>query len=277
MNKKNIFNEIDFLKKTAVVTGGGGILGEVMVAALLDLGANVAILDLNYESAVTVANKHHDLVGNALPVETDILKAESLNNARELIHRQFGSVDFLVNAAGGNHPDATTSDEKSFAEIPGEAIKFVTDLNLLGTIKSCQVFGLDMQEQKVGVIVNISSMNALRPLTRIPAYSAAKAGVSNFTQWLAVHMAMVYSPEIRVNAIAPGFFITSQNKYLLMNEKSDELSARGQRIIAHTPANRFGQPEDLVGTLVWLLSPLSNFVTGVVLPVDGGFSAYSGV
>ncbi|MEE9189415.1 MAG: SDR family oxidoreductase [Candidatus Neomarinimicrobiota bacterium] len=277
MNKKNIFAEINFLNKTAVVTGGGGILGEAMVAALLDLGANVAILDLNYESALAVVNKNNDLVGNALPVETDVLKTESLNNARELIHRQFGFVDFLVNAAGGNHPDATTSDEKPFAEIPEEAIRFVTDLNLLGTIQSCQVFGLDMQEQKAGVIVNISSMNALRPLTRIPAYSAAKAGVSNFTQWLAVHMAMTYSPEIRVNAIAPGFFITDQNKFLLMDEESGELSARGQRIIGHTPANRFGEPGDLVGTLVWLLSPLSNFVTGVILPVDGGFSAYSGV
>jgi NAD(P)-dependent dehydrogenase (short-subunit alcohol dehydrogenase family) len=277
MNKENIFNKTDFINKTAVVTGGGGILGEVMVAALLDLGVNVAILDINQKSALAVANNHNNLPGNALPVETDILKTESLNNALDLIHKEFGSVDFLVNAAGGNHPDATTSDEKTFAEIPEEALRFVTDLNLLGTMQSCQVFGVDMQEKKVGIIVNISSMNALRPLTRIPAYSAAKAGVSNFTQWLAVHMAMTYSPKIRVNAIAPGFFITNQNKYLLVNEDSGELSTRGQRIIDHTPANRFGEPGDLIGTLIWLLSPLSNFVTGIVLPVDGGFSAYSGV
>jgi NAD(P)-dependent dehydrogenase (short-subunit alcohol dehydrogenase family) len=183
----------------------------------------------------------------------------------------------LINAAGGNHPSATTSADLSFFDLSEEALRFVVDLNLLGTILPCQVFGRAMVERDEGVIVNISSMNAIRPLTRIPAYSSAKAAVSNFTQWLAVHMAQEYSPSIRVNAVAPGFFLTEQNRFLLTNEQNGEFTARGRTIVEHTPMGRIGTAEDLLGTLVWLLSPASAFVTGIVVPVDGGFSAFSGV
>jgi NAD(P)-dependent dehydrogenase (short-subunit alcohol dehydrogenase family) len=165
----------------------------------------------------------------------------------------------------------------SFFDLPTDALRFVFDLNILGTVLPSQVFGKYMEEQQEGVILNISSMNALRPLTRIPAYSAAKAGVSNFTQWLAVHMAQEYSADIRVNAIAPGFFLTEQNRFLLTDEETGELTSRGQSIIDHTPMNRFGDPDDLLGAVLWLLSPASAFVTGAVVPIDGGFSAFSGV
>jgi NAD(P)-dependent dehydrogenase (short-subunit alcohol dehydrogenase family) len=183
----------------------------------------------------------------------------------------------LVNAAGGNSAKATTGPDLSFFELPDQALRFVFDLNIAGTILPSQVFGKGMAERREGVILNVSSMNAFRPLTRIPAYSAAKAGVSNFTQWLAVHMAQEYSPQIRVNAIAPGFFMTAQNRFLLTDEQTGELSPRGQTIIDHTPMNRFGDAEELLGTVLWLLSPASAFVTGIVVPVDGGFSAFSGV
>jgi NAD(P)-dependent dehydrogenase (short-subunit alcohol dehydrogenase family) len=183
----------------------------------------------------------------------------------------------LINAAGGNKPQATTSQDLSFFDLPIDALRFVFDLNIVGTILPSQVFGKLMADQRDGVILNVSSMNAFRPLTRIPAYSAAKAGVSNFTQWLAVHMAQEYSPRIRVNAIAPGFFLTDQNRFLLTDEKTNELTERGKSIIAHTPMARFGTPEDLLGVVLWLLSPASAFVSGIVVPIDGGFSAYSGV
>jgi NAD(P)-dependent dehydrogenase (short-subunit alcohol dehydrogenase family) len=196
--------------------------------------------------------------------------------AAEVMHR-FGRVDCLINAAGGNQPQATTSPDLKFFELPTEALRWVFDLNLLGTILPCQVFGKVMAEHGSGVILNVSSMNAFRPLTRIPAYSAAKAGVSNFTQWLAVHMAHEYSPRIRVNAIAPGFFLTDQNRFLLTDRETGELTARGKSIIAHTPMARFGDPQDLIGAVLWLLSPASDFVTGTIVPIDGGFSAYSGV
>ncbi len=190
---------------------------------------------------------------------------------------KFGRVDILVNGAGGNKPAATTSPEQPFFDLPAEALRWVFDLNLMGTILPAQVFGKMMAAQKNGIILNISSMNAFRPLTRIAAYSAAKAGVSNFTQWLAVHMAQEYSPAIRVNAIAPGFFLTEQNRFLLTDKEIGELTPRGRSILAHTPLNRFGSPDDLLGTLFWLVSPASAFVTGMVVPVDGGFSAFSGV
>jgi NAD(P)-dependent dehydrogenase (short-subunit alcohol dehydrogenase family) len=186
-------------------------------------------------------------------------------------------VDILINGAGGNHPSATTKPDLPFFDLPLDALRHVGDLNLLGTILPCQVFGRGMAERGEGIILNISSMSALRPLTRIPAYSAAKAAVSNFTQWLAVHMAQNYSPKIRVNAIAPGFFLTEQNRFLLTDKDTGELTPRGQSILSHTPMNRFGDPEDLLGATMWLISPASAFVTGVVLPVDGGFSAFSGV
>jgi NAD(P)-dependent dehydrogenase (short-subunit alcohol dehydrogenase family) len=186
-------------------------------------------------------------------------------------------VDILINGAGGNSPLATTRADLSFFELPENAINWVIELNLKGTIMACQVFGRIMAQQKQGIILNISSMNAFRPLTRIPVYSAAKAAVSNFTQWLAVHMAQEYSPEIRVNAIAPGFFLTDQNRYLLVDKETGNLSPRGQTIIEHTPLKRFGNPDDLVGTVHWLLSPASSFITGIIVPIDGGFSAFSGV
>jgi NAD(P)-dependent dehydrogenase (short-subunit alcohol dehydrogenase family) len=183
----------------------------------------------------------------------------------------------LINGAGGNKPQATTNQDLKFFDLPADAFRWVFDLNMLGTILPTQVFAKMMAVQGSGIILNISSMNAFRPLTRIPAYSAAKAGVSNFTQWLAVHMAQEYSPAIRVNAIAPGFFLTEQNRFLLTDKETGELTARGQTIIQHTRMGRFGTPDDLVGTVLWLVSPASAFVTGIVVPIDGGFSAFSGV
>jgi NAD(P)-dependent dehydrogenase (short-subunit alcohol dehydrogenase family) len=206
-----------------------------------------------------------------------VLKKEALANAAAQISKEFGRIDYLINAAGGNHPKATTNPENSFFNLPEDALRFTSDLNLLGTILPSQVFGKIMSDQKSGVILNVSSMNAFRPLTRIPAYSAAKAAVSNFTQWLAVHLAQEYSPNIRVNAIAPGFFLTEQNRFLLTEKDTGNLTARGQSIISHTPMGRFGEPKDLLGTVLWLLSDASAFVTGIVVPVDGGFSAFSGV
>ena len=215
--------------------------------------------------------------GCAIVVYGDVLQRDILKETEAQIRAEFGPVDTLINAAGGNSPRATTSDELSFFDIPPDAARFVFDLNILGTILPSQVFGKTMAEQGRGIILNVSSMNALRPLTRIPAYSAAKAGVSNFTQWLAVHMAQEYSPDIRVNALAPGFFITDQNRFLLTDRETGELTARGKTIIDHTPMGRFGAPADLLGTMLWLLSPASAFVTGIVVPVDGGFSAFGGV
>ncbi len=206
-----------------------------------------------------------------------MLDKENLRQAAAEIIKHFGRIDCLINGAGGNNPKATTNPEQSFFSLPTESLKFVSDLNLLGTILPSQVFGKYMADQKEGIILNVSSMNAFRPLTRIPAYSAAKAAVSNFTQWLAVHMAQEYSPNIRVNAIAPGFFLTEQNRFLLTDKETGGLTLRGKKIMDHTPMGRFGKPEDLLGATLWLLSPASAFVTGVVLPIDGGFSAYSGV
>jgi NAD(P)-dependent dehydrogenase (short-subunit alcohol dehydrogenase family) len=215
--------------------------------------------------------------GRAAVIETDVLDPASVTRALDALVERYGRVDVLINGAGGNHPKATTNPDTKFFDLPADALRWVFDLNLIGTIIPCQVFGRRMAQEGVGNILNISSMNAFRPLTRIAAYSAAKAGVSNFTQWLAVHMAQEYSPRIRVNAIAPGFFLTDQNRFLLTDEKTGELTARGRSIISHTPMGRFGQPDDLIGAVVWLLSPASAFVTGVVIPIDGGFSAFSGV
>ena len=208
---------------------------------------------------------------------SDVLDAKELANSAAEVLNTFGHVDILINAAGGNHPSATTTADTKFFDLPTDALKFVFDLNLLGTILPCQTFGRIMAEQKKGVILNISSMNSYRPLTRIPAYSAAKAGVSNFTQWLAVHMAQEYSPAIRVNAIAPGFLLGEQNRFLLTDEKTGALTPRGETILGHTPMHRFGNPEDLLGAVLWLLSPAAAFVTGIVIPIDGGFSAFGGV
>jgi NAD(P)-dependent dehydrogenase (short-subunit alcohol dehydrogenase family) len=248
-----------------------------MACALVGCGANVAILDRDPALAERLMGRLGCGPGCAVVVYADVLERETLVEAEETVRAEFGPVDTLINAAGGNNPQATTSIDLAFFDLPEEALHLVLDLNIVGTILPSQVFGQKMAERGQGVILNISSMNAYRPLTRIPAYSAAKAGVSNFTQWLAVHMAQEYSPRIRVNAIAPGFFLTVQNRFLLTDEATGQLTPRGRTIIEHTPMGRFGEPEELLGTVLWLLSPASAFVTGIVVPVDGGFSAFSGV
>ncbi len=277
MNLHELTEMYDFTGKSIAITGGAGILGGEMACALVGCGANVAILDRDPALAKRLMHRFETSVGQAIVVYADVLSPESLQQANQVVVEAFGRVDALINGAGGNSPKATTNPEQSFFDLSPEALRFVFDLNLLGTILPSQIFGKQMAAQGEGNIVNISSMNAFRPLTRIAAYSAAKAGVSNFTQWLAVHMAQEYSPKIRVNAIAPGFFLTDQNRFLLTDKDTGELTTRGQKIIDHTPMDRFGSPEDLLGTLLWLLSPASAFVTGIVVPVDGGFSAYSGV
>ena len=274
MDIKQIY---DFSDLCAVVTGGAGVLCAAMCRALAGLGAKVAILDLNLATAQKLADEIGQNGGTAIGVACNVLEKESVQAACDQVLAAFGKVDILINGAGGNKAQATTSAELPFFDLPQDALRWVFELNLMGTILPSQVFGKEMAKQGRGNILNISSMNAFRPLTRIPAYSAAKAGVSNFTQWLAVHLAQEYSPNIRVNAIAPGFFVTEQNRFLLTDQQTGELTPRGKTIIGHTPMNRFGTPEDLVGTVLWLVSPASAFVTGVVVPVDGGFSAFSGV
>jgi NAD(P)-dependent dehydrogenase (short-subunit alcohol dehydrogenase family) len=277
MNLEGLTASYDFSDRTVLITGGAGVLGGEIACALVGCNANVVILDRDQELAQRVIERFSKVVkGRAIRVYGDVLNLETLQQADETVKAEFGAVDVLINGAGGNHPSATTSADLSFFDLPAEALRQVEELNLLGTILPCQVFGRGMAERGEGVILNISSMNAFRPLTRIPAYSAAKAAVTNFTQWLAVHMAQNYSPRIRVNAIAPGFFIGQQNRRLLLNDDGT-LTSRGQAILAHTPMNRFGTPEDLFGVTFWLISPASAFVTGVVIPIDGGFSAFSGV
>ncbi len=277
MNLEGLTASYDFSDRTVLITGGAGVLGGEIACALVGCNANVVILDRDQELAQRVIERFSKVVkGRAIRVYGDVLNLETLQQADEKVKAEFGAVDVLINGAGGNHPSATTSADLSFFDLPAEALRQVEELNLLGTILPCQVFGRGMAERGEGVILNISSMNAFRPLTRIPAYSAAKAAVTNFTQWLAVHMAQNYSPRIRVNAIAPGFFIGQQNRRLLLNDDGT-LTSRGQAILAHTPMNRFGTPEDLFGVTFWLISPASAFVTGVVIPIDGGFSAFSGV
>jgi NAD(P)-dependent dehydrogenase (short-subunit alcohol dehydrogenase family) len=276
MNLDKLTKLYDFTGRCAVVTGGTGVLGSKMVQALAGCGAQVAVLARSKAKADSVLSSTAE-AGRLMVVEGDVLKPETLRNAVRKVKAEFGRVDCLVNAAGGNHPEAVTRPELSFFDLPEEALRFAFDLNVLGTLFSCQFFGRQMVEQGEGAIVNISSMSSFRPLTRVVGYSAAKAGVNNFTQWLAVHLAQEYSTRIRVNAIAPGFFLTDQNRFLLTDQQTGALTARGQSIIQHTPMARFGQPEDLLGTLLWLLSPASSFVTGIVVPVDGGFSAFAGV
>lgn len=278
MNLEELQSLYDFSDRTVLITGGAGVLGSEIACALVGCNANVVLLDRDQDLAQQVIESFPKVVkGRAARVNGNVLSVESLHQAHETIKAEFSAVDILINAAGGNHPSATTSADLPFFDLPTDALRHVGDLNLLGTILPCQVFGRGMAERGEGVILNISSMNAFRPLTRIPAYSAAKAAINNFTQWLAVHMAQNYSPRIRVNAIAPGFFITQQNRFLLTDKDSGELTPRGQAVIAHTPMNRFGTPEDLLGASMWLISPASAFVTGAVIPIDGGFSAFSGV
>jgi NAD(P)-dependent dehydrogenase (short-subunit alcohol dehydrogenase family) len=266
----------NFAGRSVVITGGTGVLGRVITQALIGCGADVALLARDRAKATALLSQLSG-PGKAIILEGDALKKESLEQAAHEVIARFGRIDCLVNGAGGNHPQATTRPDLSFFDIPEEALRFAFELNLLGTILPTQVFGKRMVEQGEGVILNVSSMSAFRPLTRVVSYSVAKAGVNSFTQWLAVHLAQEYSPAIRVNAIAPGFFLTEQNRFLLTEKETGELTPRGQSIISHTPMGRFGEPEDLLGAVLWLLSPTSAFVTGIVVPVDGGFSAFGGV
>lgn len=277
--------EVDLTGEVAVITGGGGILGADFSKAIAACGASVAVLDINLAAAEEVAKAIREVGHKAIAVKADCLSRESLGQAQDLVRKEFGACTILVNGAGGNNPRGTTDDEqynpdvegmKTFFDLDADGMKFVMDLNVTAALLTTQVFAEDMAGDKEvnGNIINISSMNAFRPLTKIPAYSAAKSAVSNFTQWLAVYFAKA---GVRVNALAPGFFVTNQNRDLLFAEDGSP-TARTGKILAATPMGRFGEAEELIGTLLWLLSePASSFVTGVVIPVDGGFSAYSGV
>jgi NAD(P)-dependent dehydrogenase (short-subunit alcohol dehydrogenase family) len=276
MDLNALLKMYDFTGRTIVITGATGVLCGAMARALVGCGANVAILARSREKGEATLDGLSG-PGRATVVVGDALKQETLRDAARAALDEFGRIDGLINGAGGNIPQATTRQDLGFFDLPEDALRHVLDLNLLGTILPCQVFGRQMAEQGEGVILNVSSMSAIRPLTRVVGYSAAKAGVDNFTQWLSVHMAQNYSPRIRVNAVAPGFFVTEQNRRLLIDEKTGEPTERGRSIIAHTPMGRFGEPDDLIGATLWLLSSASAFVTGVVVPVDGGFSAFGGV
>lgn len=273
----NVDQPFEFTRKVAVITGGGGVLCGTMARALGERGASVAVLDLNLPAAEKVAAEICTQGGQAIAFQADVLDKASLVTTAQRSIETFGRIDILINGAGGAKKEATTSETLSFFDLPEDAVRWVFDLNFMGTFLACQVFGRYMVEQDSGCILNISSMAAQRPLTRSIAYSAAKAAVTNFTQWLAVHMSQEYSPHIRVNALMPGFFLTEQNKFLLFDEQSGELTERGQRIIAHTPMGRFGQPEDLVGPALMLLSDMAPFMHGTMVAVDGGFSIFSGV
>lgn len=282
----NLPFRIDLSGKVAVITGGAGVLCSSFAEALAACGAAVAILDRNTEAGNAVVAKIEGEGGRAIMVQVDCLDPDSLAAAHEVVLRELGPCDILINGAGGNNPRATTDneyyeadalpdpDKKDFFSLKPEGIRFVFDLNVTAAFLTTQVFAKDMADaERGGSILNISSMNAYRPLTKIPAYSAAKAAVSNFTQWLAVHFA---GTGVRVNAIAPGFFVSSQNRALLFNEDGTPTPRTG-KILAATPMKRFGEAEELLGGMLWLLSEGASFVTGIVLPIDGGFSAYSGV
>jgi NAD(P)-dependent dehydrogenase (short-subunit alcohol dehydrogenase family) len=275
----------DLKGKICVITGGAGVIGRAVCEALAANGIKTAVIDLHAGAAEELAGHLSDKYGTVcLGVQASVLDKESLVRARDLIHGKLGEVDFLINGAGGNSPDATTKVEQitdsraklddTFFGLDMAGFDKVFALNFTGTFLPTTVFAREMVERGRGVILNISSMNSFRPLTKIPAYSAAKASVNNFTQWLAVHLAKT---GVRVNAIAPGFFLTSQNRFLLTDEKTGMATARGKKIMDNTPTGKYGQPEDLQGAVLFLLSGLSSFITGIVLPVDGGFSAYGGV
>jgi NAD(P)-dependent dehydrogenase (short-subunit alcohol dehydrogenase family) len=269
----------DFTGKTILITGGGGVLCGEMARALFECGANVAILDYSLPAAERMVSLLEPKTGSgkAIAVQANVLEPDTVKAAVDATLAEFGQIDGLINGAGGNKPDATTGVDKSFFNLSVDALRWVFDLNLLGTIIPSQIVGRHMAERKQGVILNVSSMNSYRPLTRIPAYSASKAGVSNFTQWLSTHMAQEYAPQIRVNAVAPGFFITEQNRFLMIDKETGNPTERGQKILNHIPMGHLGCADDLSGTVLWLMSPASAYVTGIIVPVDGGFSAYSGV
>jgi NAD(P)-dependent dehydrogenase (short-subunit alcohol dehydrogenase family) len=262
--------------KVAIVTGSTGVLGGGMARGLARAGAQVVILGRRREKAEEVAGQIADAGGQALAVAADVLEKPQLESARDQVLTHWGRIDILVNAAGGTTPEATVSPGKTLFDMPLDAMRYVIDLNLIGTLLPSQVFGEVMANQRQGCIVNISSMNAQRALTRAVAYSAGKAGAENFTKWLAVELTSKFGEGLRVNAIAPGFFVADQNRALLLNP-DNTLTARGQKIIDHTPAGRFGDPDDLVGPLIWLCSPAARFVNGTVIMVDGGVNAFSGI
>jgi NAD(P)-dependent dehydrogenase (short-subunit alcohol dehydrogenase family) len=262
--------------KTAIVTGGTGVLGGAMVKGLAAAGASVAILGRRKDAADALAKEIKRSGGKAIGIKADVLDRESLVQARADVMKEFGSIDILVNAAGGNMPGAVIAPDKNFFSLNMDDFQKVVDLNLMGTVLPSQVFSEDMAKKKKGVIINIASMASFRPITRVVGYSAAKAGVENFTGWLAVEMAKKFGEGIRVNAISPGFFITEQNKNLLTNPDGT-YTARGQSAVNQTPFARFGKPDELVGTLIWLCSDASAFVTGVNVAVDGGFNVFCGV
>lgn len=263
--------------QVAVVTGATGVLGGAIARGLARCGMRVAVLGRNAEKGKAVVDDMRQASGEAEFFPIDVMSKASCEDAIGQVQARFDTVNVLINAAGGNHPDATATDELSFFDLSDEALRFVLDLNAIGTILPCQVVGRLMAAQQEGVIVNISSMAAMTPLTKVVGYSAAKAAVTNFTQWLSVYMCQKIGPKIRVNAVAPGFFLTEQNRYLLTDRESGELTDRGQQIVQHTPMGRFGESDELLGTVLWLISPAAKFVTGIVVPVDGGFSAFSGV
>ncbi len=268
----------DLTDKIALITGGSGVLGSTLSLGLAQAGAKVLILGRDFAKAQAVEYKIVEHGYKAQAIKCDVLDKQALETVHAKLIAEYGRIDILLNAAGGNHPSATAiPDQRNFFDLPEDALQWVFNLNLMGTLLACQVVGRSMAEAGQGVILNVSSMAAFQPLTRVVAYGSAKAGINNFTRWLAVYMAKEHNPAIRVNAIAPGFFVGEQNRFLLYDEATGELTARGQQIIDHTPMGRFGNPEDLVGTVLWLVSDASRFVTGVVVPVDGGFSAYSGV
>ena len=266
----------DLSGRVAVVTGATGVLGGAMARGLAEAGAKVGILGRRVERAKEVAAEIENAGGETLPLPADVLDREQLEAAREAALGRWGRVDILVNAAGGNVQAAAVAEDAEVFGVPEEALRQAMDLNLMGTVLPCQVFGEAMARAGVGSIVNVSSMAAQKPLTRVVGYSAAKAAVENLTRWLAVELSDKYGAGLRVNAVAPGFFLGEQNRAMLVNDDGG-LTQRGQKIVDHTPAGRFGEPEEVVGTIVWLCSPSSSFVNGIVVPVDGGFSAFAGV
>lgn len=262
--------------QVAVVTGGTGVLGSAIARGLAGAGARVGVLGRRAERAQAIADEIGGAGGDAIPLPADVLRRDQLEEARRQVEDRWGKIAILVNAAGGNRPAAVVGPDSSVFDLPIEAWQQVLDLNLTGTLIACQVFGAALAERGQGSIVNVSSMAAQRPLTRVVAYAAAKAAVDNLTRWLAVELAQRHGSGLRVNAIAPGFFIGEQNRDLLQNSDGT-LTTRGRTIIDHTPAGRFGEPDEVVGAVVWLCGPGARFVNGAVIPIDGGFSAFSGV
>ena len=266
----------DISGKTAIITGGTGVLGGAMAMGLAMAGAHVVVLGRKKENGDALLEKIREAGSKAMFVQADVLDAAQLNDAKEKILKEYKTIDILINAAGGNMPGAVIMPEQNFFDLKIDEFQKVVDLNLLGTVLPTKIFCDVMARQKKGVIINIASMSSFRPITRVVGYSAAKAAIDNFTGWLAIEMAKKFGEGIRVNAIAPGFFITEQNKRLLTNEDGS-YTARGQAAINSTPFARFGVPEELIGTLIWLCSDASKFVTGVDIPVDGGFNVFCGV